>query len=68
MKQVIWGGTLAAGDSKSLGSADLQSANAVWLDLGSVKGLVITVNGQDQQISRGGFYKVTPSGLTPAGG
>ena len=68
MKQVIWGGTLAAGDSKSLGSADLQSADAVWLDLGSVKGLVITVNGQDQQISRGGLYKVTPSGLTPAGG
>lgn len=61
----IWSATLSRGDSKTLGSSDIGSANQVWLKVGSVTGLVMKVNGKTQQLTGMKVYKVTPGGVTP---
>ena len=65
---VIWGGTLARGDSKSI-TADALAGGSVWLRLGSSVGLKIRVNGQSQQIGStvGAIFQVTPNGLVRQG-
>lgn len=66
--EVIWGGTLSKGNSKSF-TADALAGGSVWLKLGSTVGLQIRVNGQSQQVgsSVGAVFKVTPNGLVRQG-
>ncbi len=63
--EVIWGGTLAAGDSKTLESADLQGQTKLWLTVGSPAGLQVTVNGKPQQVTGtvGEIYLITAAGM-----
>ncbi len=68
LNSVIWGDTLAPGQSKTLNSSNFSSMTTVWLDVGSPHGLVIQVNGQDQKVSAPGVYQVTPNGITAGPG
>ncbi len=67
LSSVIWGDTLAPGESKTLDNSSFASLTAVWMDVGSTDGLEIKVNGQDQKISGPGIYKVTPNGIAGSG-
>lgn len=63
---VIWGGTLAAGESKTLQLQDLESQTSLWLKVGSPDGLTVSVNGQPQKLTEdvGEIYLITASGMT----
>ncbi len=68
LSNVIWGDTLAPGESKTLGSSSFGSLTTVWLDVGSTSGLEIQVNGQDQKVDAPGVYEVTPGGINAGPG
>jgi len=63
---VIWGGTLAAGESKTLEQKDMESQTRLWLKVGSPDGLNVSINGQPQKLTEeiGEVYVITPSGMT----
>lgn len=63
---IIWGGTLAAGESKALELADLENQTSLWLMVGSPDGLTVSVNGQPQKLTEeiGEIYVITASGMT----
>ncbi|MHB9112389.1 MAG: helix-turn-helix domain-containing protein [Thermoleophilia bacterium] len=64
--EVIWGGTLAAGESKILEQKDLENQDSIWLTVGSPDGLTVSVNGQPQKLTEdvGEVYLITASGMT----
>ena len=64
--EVVWGGTLAAGESKTLAQTDLENQTQLWLMVGSPDGLTISVNGQPQKLTEdiGEIYLITASGMT----
>lgn len=67
--EVVWGGTLAAGESKSFDQTDL-GAPKVWLTVGSAVGLQVSVNGKPQQVPEetvGAVFVITAAGMTAQG-
>ncbi|MHB1390344.1 MAG: helix-turn-helix domain-containing protein [Thermoleophilia bacterium] len=66
--EVVWAGTLAAGESKSLSQTDL-GAPKVWLVLGSPVGLKVSVNGQVQPVPQtvGSVFVITAAGMSGQG-
>jgi len=64
--EVVWSGTLATGESKTLEQKDLMGQNKLWLTVGSPEGLKVSVNGQPQKLTAdvGEVYLITPSGMT----
>lgn len=66
--EVIWGGTLSPGQSKSLSKVEL-NAPTVVVKVGSAVGLQITVNGKPQTVPEkvGASYVVNSSGMTAQG-
>lgn len=63
---ILWAGTLAAGESKTLEMVELENQAKLWLILGNIEGLTISVNGQPQKLtdSAGTVYLITASGMT----
>ncbi len=64
--EVVWGGTLSSGESKSLEQKDLSGLTKLWLKVGSPSGLTVSVNGQPQKLTEevGEVYVITASGMT----
>jgi len=64
--EVVWGGTLASGETKTLEQADLAGQTTLYLKVGSPVGLTVSVNGQPQNLTDevGGVYVITASGMT----
>lgn len=63
---ILWGGTLAAGESKTLETKDLENQTRLWLLVGSSDGLAVSVNGLPQKLTGnvGEVYLITASGMT----
>ncbi|MHB0867075.1 MAG: helix-turn-helix domain-containing protein [Thermoleophilia bacterium] len=66
--EVVWAGTLAAGESKSFDQTEL-GAPKVWLTLGSAAGLEVSVNGKPQKVPEtvGAVFVITAAGITGQG-
>lgn len=66
--EVIWGGTLSPGESKSFDQAAL-GANRVWLQVGSAVGLQVVINDKPQDMPEkvGATYAITAAGISEQG-
>lgn len=64
--EVVWHGTLPAGETKTLGPQDFAGATKLWLSLGRITGLQVSVNGKPEQLSDSvqDTYIITAAGMT----
>jgi cytoskeleton protein RodZ len=63
--EIVWAGTLAAGDSKTLAQTDLENQTRLWIKFGNTEGLTVSVNGQPQKLTTGTeVYLINASGMT----
>lgn len=63
---LIWGGTLSPGESKTLSREEVESLDKVYLKTGSIVGLQVLVNDKQQELTGGieTIYVVTAAGIS----
>lgn len=64
--EIVWQDTLLAGESQTLEQKDFPGQTMLWLKLGRIEGLKVSVNGQPQKLGENvsDIYVITASGMT----
>ncbi|MHB1325053.1 MAG: helix-turn-helix domain-containing protein [Thermoleophilia bacterium] len=64
--EIVWQDTLLAGESQTLEQKDFPGQTKLWLKLGRIEGLKVSVNGQPQKLGENvsDIYVITASGMT----
>jgi cytoskeletal protein RodZ len=63
---MVWQDTLPAGESKTLAQSEFVGQTKLWLKLGKLEGLTVSVNGQLQKLGEdvNDVYVITAAGMT----